>query len=30
VYECSGPASLKGRVYLPLREAWRRSLGRMV
>lgn len=24
VYECTAPANLRGRVYLPLREAWRR------
>ncbi len=24
VYECTVPASLKGRLYLPLRDAWRR------
>jgi hypothetical protein len=25
VYECTLPLSLKGRVYLPLRDAWRRK-----
>jgi lipid II:glycine glycyltransferase (peptidoglycan interpeptide bridge formation enzyme) len=24
VYECTGPVSARGRVYLPLRDAWRR------
>lgn len=24
VYECAAPASVRGRVYLPLRDAWRR------
>lgn len=29
VYECTAPASLKGRLYLPLRDAWRRRRRRM-
>jgi len=28
VYECAVPASLRGRVYLPLRDAWRRRVSR--
>lgn len=28
VYECAAPASVRGRVYLPLRDAWRRWLMR--
>jgi lipid II:glycine glycyltransferase (peptidoglycan interpeptide bridge formation enzyme) len=28
VYECALPVSLKGRVYLPLRDAWRRGMRR--
>lgn len=27
VYDCSVPVTLKGRVYLPLRDAWRRRKG---
>jgi hypothetical protein len=29
LYEWSAPASLRGRLYLPLREAWRRGMRRM-